>query len=275
LEFKDVISKCLLSDFLGAPELDSSSYWCEEVVSAVSALASFHNRVLPINISLFLLELSECILQGYSFFYFKMDESQHISVFDCCSGPIVSLKTYSECNNQAWSCQLGLKRATYSEAGERRYKSSNATNTKMKRKPKAKSAMSENDEVGIIKSSHNTYIPTAVSQTINCHRHLSQNCPSHSHIITLIEHAIDSNDALVFCKNMAALKMMCFWSEEVEDKRISFPEDAPSFVDAAICDKYKGKFVVKTPLWAIQHCLSLNNLSRKRYSLEVTDAAEL
>jgi len=49
LEFKDVISQYLHKGFLCTPELDSSSYWSEEEVSAVSALVSFDNPVLPIS----------------------------------------------------------------------------------------------------------------------------------------------------------------------------------------------------------------------------------
>jgi len=228
-----------------------------------------------LSIYILVLKLSEYLLQGNKLLYHKMDETQHVSVFDRCSGPVVSLKTYRECNTQTLTCQFGLKRANCSEAGKKCHPSSTPSNTKMKRKSKLKLDIPEEEEVGIIKSSHNTYIPRPISQTIDFHRRPSQNCPSHSHVITLIEHAIDNNDALIFRSNMAALKKICFWSDEVEDKKLSFPEEAPKFVDATIRNKYKGKFIVKTPLWAIQHCLSLNNLSRKRYSLEVTDAAEL
>jgi len=127
-----------------------------------------------------------------------MDETQHVSVFDRCSGPVVSLKTYRGCNNQTLMCQFGLKRANHSEAGKKCHPSSTPSNTKMKRKSKLKLAIPEEEVVGIIKSSHNTYIPRPISQTIDFHRRPSQNCPSHSHVITLIEHAIDNNDVLIF-----------------------------------------------------------------------------
>jgi len=45
LEFKDVISQYLHKGFLCTPELDSSSYWCEEEVSAVSASVRFDNSL--------------------------------------------------------------------------------------------------------------------------------------------------------------------------------------------------------------------------------------
>jgi len=39
----------------------------------------------------------------------------------------------------------------------------------MKRKSKLKLDIPEEEEVGIIKSSHNTYIPRPISQTIDFH----------------------------------------------------------------------------------------------------------
>jgi len=48
------------------------------------------------------------------------------------------------------------------------------------------------------------------------------------------------------------------------DKLRSYPKEAPYFVDSMLGEKYDGNFVIKTPLWAIQHCLSMNNPSKKR-----------
>jgi len=108
-----------------------------------------------------------------------------------------------------------------------------------------------------------TYIPNAVSYKIDCHCQPSQNTPSHSHVINLMEHVIDTNDALFFRSRMNLLKFTCALDPKVEDKSGSYPKKAPYFVDSMIGEKYNGKFVIKTPLWAIQHCLSMNNPSRK------------
>jgi len=74
---------------------------------------------------------------------------------------------------------------------------------------------------------------------------------------------------------MNLLKFTCALDEKVVDKSGSYPKKAPYFVDSMIGEKYDGKFVIKTPLWAIQHCLSMNNPSRKRYAIELSSASEL
>jgi len=126
----------------------------------------------------------------------------------------------------------------------------------------------------LIKSSYHTYILLAISQNIDCHHCPCQNCPSHSHIITLIEHALESNNALFFVCVWMFWKT-CALSDEVVDKKLSFPNDPPSFIDPIIREKCKGKYIIKTPLWAIQHSLSFDNLSKKSYSLELSNAEEL
>jgi len=74
---------------------------------------------------------------------------------------------------------------------------------------------------------------------------------------------------------MNLLKHTYTLSDEVVDKSLSYPKKAPSFVNAQLREKYKGKFVIKTPLQAIQHCLSLNNPSKKRYIMELSNEQEL
>jgi len=60
-----------------------------------------------------------------------------------------------------------------------------------------------------INSSYNTFIGPVISGRVDCTRRPSQNAPSHSHIITLVEHIMDLNDALLFHTNMNMLKETC------------------------------------------------------------------
>jgi len=69
------------------------------------------------------------------------------------------------------------------------------------------------DEQGVvlktIKSSYNMYIATVMSGRVDCTRRASQNAPCHSHIITLVEHVMELNDALLFHTHMNELKETC------------------------------------------------------------------
>jgi len=69
------------------------------------------------------------------------------------------------------------------------------------------------DEQGVvlktIKSSYNTYIATVMSGRVDCTRRASQNTSCHSHIITLVEHVMELNDALLFRTRMNQLKETC------------------------------------------------------------------
>jgi len=122
---------------------------------------------------------------------------------------------------------------------------------------------------------YQTYIPQAVSHKIDCRCLASQNTPSHSHVITLIENALNTNDELFFRSCMNLLKFICALDKKVKDKLGSYPKEAPYFVDSMLGVKYDGNFVIKTPLWAIQHCLSMNNPSKKSYVIEFSSAEEL
>jgi len=67
----------------------------------------------------------------------------------------------------------------------------------------------------------------------------------------------------------------CALSDEVVDEKLSFPNNPPSFIDSIIREKYKGKYIIKIPLWSTQHSLSFDNPSKKSYSLELSNAEEL
>jgi len=49
-----------------------------------------------------------------------------------------------------------------------------------------------------VKHSYHTYILQAISQKVDCYHFPSQNSSSNLHVITLIEHVLDNNDALFF-----------------------------------------------------------------------------
>ena len=59
------------------------------------------------------------------------------------------------------------------------------------------------------------------------------------------------------------------------DKNETAYQEPLDYIDGEIINKFKGEYIVKTPLWAIQHCLSLPNPSRKTYSFEKSNPLEL
>jgi len=132
------------------------------------------------------------------------------------------------------------------------------------------------EELRSIKSSYNTYVPEVVSGKIDCKRRVSKNSPSHSHVMNLIEQVMDVNDAIMFRCQFTLLKEACASSTSKSSPREwSFSAEAPSFADPSIGQKFLGRYAVKTPLWAIQHCLSSMQLSGKIYSIEVSNLLEL
>jgi len=127
----------------------------------------------------------------------------------------------------------------------------------------------------VIKSSYNTYVPLQKSQSIDCKNHISKSAPCHSHVAALIEHVLEPNHALVFCNNMKLLKHACAsYNANTKNKR-AFPAKPPSVIDSQICSKFMGCYIIKTPLWVIQHCLSQVKGVGKTYLVHISDAREL
>jgi len=73
--------------------------------------------------------------------------------------------------------------------------------------------------------------------------------------------------------NMKLLKQTCL--RNGNDSNVAYPADPPDFIHHSIKDKFKGYYISKTPLWAIQHCLSEMKSSRKSYTLEISNLFEL
>jgi len=87
---------------------------------------------------------------------------------------------------------------------------------------------------------------------------------------------MDINDAVMFCHQFSLLKEACALRMSKSSPQMwSFPAEAPSFVDPLIGCKFKGRYAIKTPIWAIQHCLSSIQSSGKIYSIEVSNLLEL
>jgi len=87
---------------------------------------------------------------------------------------------------------------------------------------------------------------------------------------------MDINDALIFRHQVTLLKKACALSRgKSSPQMLSFPAEAPSFVDPLIGCKFNGRYVLKTPIWAIQHCLSSIQSSGMTYSIEVSNSLEL
>ena len=230
--------------------------------------------------------------------------------FNYCSGDvIVNLERYESHNNQTLrndclmkmgeQCAVSFINTVFDEQ-ER------CGHTMKKRKICL--GTSKND-LREIKNSYDTYIPQVISQTVDGNRRASKNSPCHSHIINLLEHAMDGNDALLFRMRMKTLKQTCALtkacvkeeaselsedtldtnvstkacvkeeaselSEDTLDTNVSYPREAPKFIHPSIREKCNGCFILKTPLWAIQYGLSCSYQSKKKYSIEVSNALEL
>jgi len=84
------------------------------------------------------------------------------------------------------------------------------------------------------------YIPKVSSHKIDCDHCVAQNCPSHSHIATLIEHILDDSNALMFWMWMKLLKMECLQKETGKRNQLAF-ETPPDYIDSALFDKFKGE----------------------------------
>jgi len=52
-------------------------------------------------------------------------------------------------------------------------------------------------------------------------------------------------------------------------------QEPPDYIDCKIIEKFKGEYIIKTLLWAIQHGLSFPNQSKKTYSSEKSNFLEL
>jgi len=107
------------------------------------------------------------------------------------------------------------------------------------------------NDLPAIKSLYNTYVPLQKSQSIDCKNRISKSAPCHSHVAALIEHVLESNHALVSCKNMKLLK-----HNANGKNKTAFPAELFTFIDSQFCSKFMGCYIIKTPLWVIQHCLS-------------------
>jgi len=64
-------------------------------------------------------------------------------------------------------------------------------------------------QLHVIKSLYNAYIPEITSTTVDCHCSVRKLIPSHSHVISLMEHALEANNALIFHSHMHSLKNKC------------------------------------------------------------------
>jgi len=78
-----------------------------------------------------------------------------------------------------------------------------------------------------IKSLYNTYTTQKISDKVDCEHQASLNAPSHFHVINLIEHALEGNDALMFHMHMKLLKATCALLPNNNLQRLAYPENLP------------------------------------------------
>jgi len=64
------------------------------------------------------------------------------------------------------------------------------------------------------------------------HKVFVQYSPSHSHVITLMEHIMEANDALLFHMHMQSLEQKCkFWSDSKLQANPCVPAEPPSSIN--------------------------------------------
>jgi len=59
------------------------------------------------------------------------------------------------------------------------------------------------------------------------------------------------------------------------NNKLAYLADPPNFICCLIANKFNIHYISKTPVWAIQHCLSALKNSQKYYSLEISNPVEL
>jgi len=126
-----------------------------------------------------------------------------------------------------------------------------------------------------IKTSYNTYVPQQTSGVIDCKHCVSKIVPSHSHVCVLIEHALEPSHAVMFRMHMKMLRTTCALCKDVDLDGKAFPVEPPDFIDSLLCSNLRGCYIIKTPLWAIQHCLLKLRGSAKTYSIHISSYTEL
>jgi len=123
-------------------------------------------------------------------------------------------------------------------------------------------------QLRVIKLSYNTYIPEITSTTVDCNHTVRKNTPSHSHVISLMEHIMEANGAMIFHSYMQSLKQKCkLYRYPEQQENTSFPTVPPSCLEHCFVKKFEGHCIMKTPVWAIHHCLSLMKSVKKTYLL--------
>jgi len=137
-----------------------------------------------------------------------MTSTNHLVVaeLDCCTDVVVMLKQYKEINNQINKADNDL---LYDK--NQLHDVDVVDNNVVAEDGKPTSSMLDECEWDMqeIKNSYNTYIPKVTSHKIDCDHCIAQNCPSHSHIATLIEHILDDGNAMLFRMLVKSLRMEC------------------------------------------------------------------
>jgi len=94
-------------------------------------------------------------------------------------------------------------------------------------------------------------------------------------VINLIEHALEGKDALMFHMHMKLLKATCALLPNNNLQRLAYPEEPPKEINTLMCETLSGQMIVKTPLWAVQHCLSHVSDMGKSYCIHTCEISKL
>jgi len=94
-------------------------------------------------------------------------------------------------------------------------------------------------------------------------------------VINLIEHALEGNDALMFCMHMKLLRETCALLPTTNLQRLAYPEEPHKKLKIMVSETLCGQMIVKTPLWAVQHCLSCVCGMGKSYCIHTCEISKL
>jgi len=79
-----------------------------------------------------------------------------------------------------------------------------------------------------------------ISDKVDCERRVSQNAPSHFHVINLIEHALEGNDALMFRMHMKLLRETCALLPTTDLQRLAYLEEPHKKLKIMLCETLCG-----------------------------------
>jgi len=84
--------------------------------------------------------------------------------------------------------------------------------------------------------------------------------PDELHELDELPFAVHDLDELASADHDLDKLASAIYENELASAIMAFSKNPPKFIDPFITNKFKGHYIAKTPLWAIQHCLKYEQL---------------